>query len=579
MTRSIILTVVFSLTCLCVAIVVAQTPQAEPKAQPPAAKEDAQRVIDEFDALKQQYLSKYEPLYYRSEKAWWDANVTGADEAFERRTKAQNELVELHADRAVFSRIRSLREQADKLDPVRARELDVMYRTFLPGQADPEVQKKIVALETEVEKTFSTHRSLVGGKELSENDVRQILSESKDSKAAQKAWAGYMAVGTRIAPKLKELVRLRNEQARRLGFDNFYAMKLSLDEIGEKELVALFDELDQLTREPFARLKGDIDAARATRFGIETSALRPWHFGDLFFQQAPETEGANLDEAYKEQDLLALTKTYYEGMGMGVDDILDRSDLYEKPKKNPHAFATDLNRAGDVRVLCNLKPNLYWMDTLIHELGHAVYDKYISPDVPFLLHTASHSITTEGYAMMMGAMVKNEEFLTKVAKLPPEEAARYVESARRSLRAEKLIFSRWAQVMMRFERAMYANPDQDLAKLWWDLKKQYQLVPPPDDAALEGYAAKIHVATVPAYYHSYMMGDLFGCQVHHHIATRVLGMNDPLKTAFVGSREAGRFMIESIFRPGNTYSWNDLTRRITGEPLTARYFARQYVGG
>ena len=452
-----------------------------------------------------------------------------------------------------------------------------MYREFLPGQADADLQKRIVALQTEIEKIFNTHRSRVGDRELTENEVRDILAGSRDSAEAEATWKGYMAVGAAIEDRLQEAVQMRNELARKLGFRDFFALRLVEQEIDETEFFQLFDELDDLTREPFAKLKSEIDASRARHFGIAVADLRPWHFGDLFFQEAPEEEGADLNEVYADQDLLALTKTYYGGLGMEVDDILERSDLYEKPGKSPHAFATNIDREGDIRVLCNLKPNLRWMDTLVHELGHAVYDKYIDPDLPFLLRTASHSITTEGYAMMMGAVAKNREYLTKVVALSPEEAEKYVDAAKRSLRAEKLIFSRWAQVMVRFEHGMYANPDQDLGELWWNLKAKYQLLPPPENVHRPDYAAKIHVVTVPVYYHSYLMGDLFASQVHHKIATDVLGVEDVGSTCYVDSRAAGDFMKREIFQPGNRYSWNELTRRATGEPLTPKYFVRQYV--
>ena len=42
------------------------------------------------------------------------------------------------------------------------------------------------------------------------------------------------------------------------------------------------------------------------------------------------------------------------------------------------------------------------------------------------------------------------------------------------LRDKLLIFSRWCQVMLRFEKAIYADPDQDLNELWWDLVEKYQ---------------------------------------------------------------------------------------------------------
>jgi peptidyl-dipeptidase A len=543
------------------------------------ARSQSQAAEQEFAQLRDSYVAKFKPLYIESATAWWEANTTGKDEAYARKEKAEKALAELHSDRATFAKLRSLKADGLIADPIMARELDVMYRKHLPGQADPELQNKIIALENQVAKTFSTHRSSVGGKDVSENDVRKILSDSKDSKECEAAWKGYMEVGAKASKILQELVSLRNQLAKSLGYKNFYVMKLGLDEIEEQKLLALFKELDELTRGPFGEVKKAIDTSRAARFGVKPEELRPWHFGDLFFQEAPNMDGPNLDEVYEGKDLLEFTKRYYTGIGLETEAILTRSDLYEKPGKNPHAFSTSLDRDQNIRVLCNLKPNLYWADTLMHELGHAVYDSYVEPRVPFLLHEASHSITTEGYAMMMGAMVKNPEYLTKIVGLSSDQAAKYAEAARRSLRCEKLIFSRWTQVMMRFEHGMYSNPDQDLGKLWWDLKRDYQLLSFPEGAGRADYAAKVHVVTEPVYYHSYMMGELFACQVHDTIATKVVGVRDPMSTCFVGKKEAGKFMREKVFGPGNMYSWNELTKRATGESLSAKSFAARYVKG
>ncbi len=538
---------------------------------------DSAAAEAELKSMRDEYVAKFRPLYIESATAWWDANTTGADAAFERRKAADSKLIELHGDKVVFARLKALKEIGAIKDPILARELDVMYRTFLPAQADADLLKKIVSLESDVEKAFNTHRSKVGAKQLSENDVRAILSDSKDSKEAEAAWKGYMAVGGKIEGDLKTLVGLRNEVARQLGFPNYFVMKLTLQELDPEQLVKLFDELDALTGDAFAQLKGDIDKAMAARFGVSADQLRPWNFGDLFFQEAPNSEGVDFDAIYKDKDLVALTNEYYASMGTPSEDIVARSDLFEKPGKSPHAFSTNLDRANDIRVLCNLKSNAYWADTMVHEIGHAVYDKYIGKDVPFLLHEPSHSMTTEGFAMMMGAMTKNEDFLVKAVKLSPGEAANLAQAARKALRTEKLIFSRWTQVMMRFEKGMYENPDQNLGELWWSLKKRFQLLNPPESVDRPDYAAKIHVVTAPVYYHSYMMGDLFGAQVHAHVARSVLGIDDPAQTSFYGQTKAGEYLKDKVYGPGNLYSWNELTRRATGEPLSAKAFANCYV--
>ena len=540
-----------------------------------AVTQAAQPARDEheFTQLRDAYVARFRPAFLESQAAWWEASVTGTDAAFARKTAAEKALVDLHSDRAVFAQLKALKERGNIRDPQLRRELDVLYRTFLPGQADPTLQKRIVELEAQVEQIFNTFRSRVGDRTLTENDVREILATSADSAAVEAAWNAYMEVGARAAPVLAELVRLRNQMARELGFVDFFTLQLELQELDAPELFRLYEELDRLTREPFAEWKRNLDRERATRFGIPEEELRPWHFGDLFFQEVPPTADLNLDAFFRDADLTALCRAYYAGIGLPVDDILDRSDLFEKPGKCPHAFCVDLDRGGDIRVLANLKPNAYWADTLLHELGHGVYDKYIRRDVPFLLHEAAHGITTEGTALLFGALIRNEEWLARVLHADAERVARVGPALRASLRTERLMFARWAQVMLHFEKGMYADPDQDLGRLWWELKQRYQLLRPPESVSRPDYAAKVHILTHPVYYQNYMLGECFAAQVRHHIARKVLHLPDTQSTSFFGRPEAGQFLREKVFGPGNLYSWNELTKLATGEPLTARFFA------
>jgi peptidyl-dipeptidase A len=542
----------------------------------PAARAD-EDAENEFRALRDAYLEKFKPIWTQAQQAWWEANVTGSDEAYARKKDADTRLLELHSDRERFARIESLRKAGALTDPVQLRELDVMYRSHLPAQADPELSRRVIVLSNEVEQIFNTHRSRVGERELSENDVREILGHSTDPAAVEAAWKGYMAVGQKVEGRLRELVALRNRIARELGFENFFSMQLAIQEIDGKELFRLFDELDGLTREPFAQMKSELDRERAARFGLSPAELRPWHFGDLFFQEAPSAGEVNLDELFAQADLIELTRRYYAGIGLPCEDILQRSDLFEKPGKNPHAFSTDLDREGDVRILCNVKPNIYWADTMLHEIGHAVYDKNIRRDVPFLLREASHSITTEGVAIMFGTLVKSEPWLREVLRVAPEQAARVGQAVQRNQRMEKLIFARWAQVMVRFEHGMYAQPEQNLGRLWWELKRQYQMLNPPESVDRPDYAAKIHILTAPVYYHSYLMGELFAAQLKHHLVTQVLQQPDVRGTCLCNDSRVGEFLRREVFGPGNLHPWNELTRRATGEPLTARYFAAEFI--
>jgi peptidyl-dipeptidase A len=526
--------------------------------------------------IRHAYLEQYRPLSIEVGRAWWDAATSGEDEAYDRRKAAEAKLADLHGNRQIFAEIKALEDSGVVRDEVLARELLVMYHSFLSKQADPELNKKIIVLEADLDKIFNTHRSQVGDKTMTENDVRKILKETPKTELAREAWTGYMEVGRKVGPKLRELVKLRNQVARKLGYENYFSMRLEMQEFDEAKVFELFDELDELTSGPFSRLKDDIDRRAAERFGLTADQLRPWHTSDLFFQEAPDLSDVDLDSIYADKDPVELSRAHYESMGWDVAAILSRSDLYEREGKSPHAFCTSIDRDQDIRVLCNVKPNAQWMDTMHHELGHGVYDQYIGVKVPFILHEPSHILSTEGVAMLFGSLTKNGEFLEKVVKVSAEDLPRYAQAARAALRAEKLIFSRWTQVMLRFEQGMYRDPDQDLNKLWWDLKKRYQQLNPPDDLSGADYGAKIHVVVAPVYYHNYMLGDLFASQVRHYAAA-LIGVDDPHTTCFYGSKKVAQYLRREVFEPGNVYDWRELTRRATGEDLTAKYYAELYV--
>ena len=84
------------------------------------------------------------------------------------------------------------------------------------------------------------------------------------------------------------------------------------------------------------------------------------------------------DAVYRPIDTVKSVRKFYEGIGLPIDDVLGRSDLFEKPGKSPHAFSSDIDREGDVRVLANVVPGEEWLETMLHECGHAAYSRRTS---------------------------------------------------------------------------------------------------------------------------------------------------------------------------------------------------------
>jgi peptidyl-dipeptidase A len=106
--------------------------------------------------------------------------------------------------------------------------------------------------------------------------------------------------------------------------------------------------------------------------------------------------------------------------------------------------------------------------------------------------------------------------------------------------------------------------------------EKYQEVKRPEGRNAPDYAAKIHIVSAPAYYHNYMMGELFAAQLHHAIARDVLAGADPAKAVYVGNKAVGQYLIQRVFAPGRTLDWNGLTRHATGAELSPRAFSEDF---
>ena len=534
-------------------------------------KKELVDFIRKFDSV-------YIPLYKANTLASWDAAISGKPEDFKKSVELQMKMVKLFAVKESLKKLDSIKVSGMITDSLLFRQLDVLYRAFMMAKADTAKLNATVRMQSGIEQKYGNFRAIVKGKKMNDNEVENVLRNSKDVKAQKEVWIAQKKIGPVVSADIIQLVKKRNEIAKDLGFRNYHEMSLTLGEQDPKVISELFDELDSLTKGAFAEVKNDIDNYFVTYYNLKSKAeLMPWNYQNRFFQEAPKIYAVDLDKFYKDKKIEQLTSTFYAGIGLPIDDMLKNSDLFPKEGKNQHAFCTDIDNKGDVRVLCNITPNANWMNTMLHEFGHAVYDKNIDTTLPFILRDPAHTFTTEAIAMMFGRFASNPQWLKDNLGISDEEKTKIAENCFKTLRLEQLVFSRWAQVMYRFEKSMYENPDQDLNKLWWDLAEKYQLLKRPEGRNEPDWATKIHIASYPCYYHNYLLGELLASQLYYHIVGTILKSDDFKFQSFTGKKEVGEYLKKNIFMPGSKYYWNDMIEKTTGEKLTPKYYAKQFV--
>ena len=514
----------------------------------------------------EEHEKKVVPLSKNAALAYFNASISGKSEGYQKAADLELQLTKIYANKNEFAELQHIKDSESVTDPLLKRQLDILYNDYLSKQIDEKLLEEIVQLQTKNENIYATHRVKLNGKSYTDNEVEEILKTSKDSKELKNIWVASKEIGKIVESDILKIVSLRNQSAKQLGFDNFHTMSLSLSEQDPKEIDMIFDRLDELIRNPYEKAKNQIDTYIAKRVGINPLELMPWHYQNRFFQEAPEIFDTDLDKYFSDKDIENITTEYYCSIGLSINDMISNSDLYEKENKYQHAYCINIDRSRDVRIICNIKPNVNWMGTMLHEFGHAVYDKFVEPSMPWLLRSHAHIFTTEAIAMFFGRLASNLKWIEKFVDKNIKNGESLNKKINKNLQMNLMVFSRWVQVMYRFEKQLYQNPNQDLNTLWWNLVEEYQGLKRPSRRNEPDWASKIHVALYPAYYHNYMLGELLASQLQEFLV-KTTGF-------YFEGKQIGKYLKENIFNPGARLRWNELIMKASGEQLNPAYFVK-----
>ncbi|MBK7172204.1 MAG: M2 family metallopeptidase [Bacteroidales bacterium] len=244
-------------------------------------EKDLKAFITRFDSTVQ-------PLMKESNLAYWNASLSGKSEDWKKSEDLSIELTKVFANKEDFAVLKKIKESNTINDELLKRQLEVLYNGYLSNQVDTSLLNEVIKMQTAIEQKYSNFRAELNGKKLSDNDVEEVLKTSTNSEELQKAWEGHKAIGTVVSDDIKNLVKKRNEIAKELGFNNYHEMSLKLSEQDPDEISKIFDELDILTKDAFAGLKGEIDEYLTKRLNVAKENLMPWHYQNRFFQEAPK---------------------------------------------------------------------------------------------------------------------------------------------------------------------------------------------------------------------------------------------------------------------------------------------------
>lgn len=555
-------------------------------------KPDNTKIQAQAQIFLDSYYNDFQQLYYNMAEAEWKQNtyIVDGDTATEKLVKEAGKAFNKFtgSNKNIDSAKHYLAMQ-DKLTEKQVREFKAMlYNAGANPEAAGETLDKLIAANNQQVKNLYGFSFEIDGKEVSTNTIDKILSNSNSSLNQKlKAWQASKEVGIGLKDGLENLVYLRNKSVQALDYQDYFAYQASdygytVDELRNvtqqmvKDLWPLYRELHTWARYTLAE-----------KYKQEVPEMLPAHWlpnrWGQEWKSLVEVEGVNLDATLSDYDaewIVTKGEEFYVSMGFPKlpQSFYDKSSLYPLPedadyKKNNHASAWHMNLDDDVRSLMSVEPNTKWWETTLHELGHIYYYiSYSNPDVPLLLRGGANRAYHEGIGTMIGLASTQLPFLKGLGLV--EEDIEIDETQKLLQEAlDYIVVVPWgAGVMTDFEWELYTNglPKESYNSKWWELKKKYQGIVPPNDRGEEfcDAASKTHINNDPAQYYDYAMSTILLFQLHEHIATNILNQ-DPHATNYWGNQEVGNFL-KDLTKVGANCDWKEHLQEMIGAEMSAK---------
>lgn len=515
--------------------------------------------LDKYMQLRDEFGENLRKIQYDAELACWNFYTNSNEENLKIYTKSQEDYSNLFKDKNFYSELKTV-QSAGLDDKHLSKQLKDLVKAFYNELESGNELKALRDKENEIASKYNAYVMTIDGKPVSKAEIMKILEKETNEDLRKKAYEANVKAGDVIAEDLVDLVKMRNDYARTKGYDNYFdymiedTYEISPDKL-DKLLTGVYDKIKDKSFE----YEKERQEHLAKSFGILPEDLMDYHFKYL---PADNPEKAVNDYIKDREQVVELAKSTYKNMGYDVDNMGITLDLFPRKNKNTHGFAFCIEPGKDARILANLTNNTESLDTIMHELGHCVYDIGLDTHLPFIEQSPSSSAMTEAVAMMMGDLPKSENILT--GTIPEEVLKKFKDELKKD---DAKFVSRSLQII-EFEREMYKNPDQDLKALWKNMKQKY-LFRGDNTYVNNEWATVPHYLSHPGYYQNYFRAALYKAQLYNTLKDNLGNITENPQTA--------EFLNKNLFRYGASLEDDELIERITGKPISEDDFCNRIV--
>ncbi len=432
--------------------------------------------------------------------------------------------------------------------PAIARRLELLERVLLDARVeqDPEVVRR----RSELQRRVVAYRPRWNGRRVPRSVVHRVLRRDRRSSVRRRAYYALEPLNRALEDGVAELIALRNEKARALGFRTFAEMQLGFAGVSPED-VAELSQAALRGAAPRLRSLREIDGRRAE------NGWHPWDIDHVFAQRASLP-----DSAFPRTPMLPRILAAVRAWGFPTGRMRFRVVFHDLPAGGL-TLAPDPPK--DVRILVHPQGGWHAYHVMFHEVGHAVHSASIrSPRHLLRWHenVPGFGAFHEGIGELFAALSSDANWLGTQRGLPRSAVAAFLADRRDAeLRATGL-----TTCWMRVEQALYRNPHRDPME---EATRYERRLFGFDDYPPRSFVDSFWVDT-PSYAPNYVLAALFRAQVAAALVDRLGG-------PFWPNRKVGPWLTRNWMAPGSLVEWLPRLRELTGRPLGAEAF-RARVG-
>ncbi len=536
------------------------------------------------------YNSKFQELLIASNNAQWKLNtmiIEGDSLTPKQASDAGEAFAAFTGSKLNIKTSTQYLKRKDELTPLQVKQLETIL--FMAGSNPStagDIVKQRIKAETDQTGLLYGFKYLLNQKEVSTNNLDEILRSSNNLNERLAAWTTSKEVGKNLKMGLENLRSLRNKSVQALQYKDFFAYQAAEYNMSSEDIMTsckgMISDVWPLYRELHTWARYEL----AKKYNQAVPDYIPAHWLPNRWGQdwtaLVDVKGVNMDETLKTKSaewIVEQGEAFYKSLGFEAlpKSFYEKSSLYPlaadaKYKKNNHASAWHMDNDKDVRSLMSVEPNTEWWGTVLHELGHIYYyQTYSNPDVPIILRGGANRAYHEAMGSLIGLAALQKPFLKNFGLIGKDVVANDTLSMLKEA-LDFVVHIPWgAGVMTGFEHQLYSKnlSATQFNKAWWDLVKKYQGIVPPMERG-ETYcdaATKTHINDDAAQYYDYSMSNVLLFQFHDHIAKKIL-KQDPHNTNYWGSKETGQFL-KNLMYPGASVDWREHLKKNLGKEMSA----------